>query len=165
MDGPTLLRLGRRRWLLRSSRQRVPRSLLLPKHSKWLLAPASRRTAPAPPLPFGCQQPLLDPGVQQRAFRTTCSSTAQAPPPWAATGGLHFFLLPDLLSTAIPLSSEGSLTASPSFLPGFGTNVMQFVDCEEGGGNRRNFQDFSNLINTKEKRQPLTDDCRTQNTK
>ncbi len=58
-------------------------------------------------------------------------------PPRAATGGLRYFLLPDLLGTAIPPSSEGSLTACPSFLPGFGTNVMKFLDREEGGGNRR----------------------------
>ncbi len=31
------------------------------------------------------------------------------------------------------------LTACPSFLPGFGTNVTKFVDREEGGGNRRTF--------------------------
>ncbi len=52
---------------------------------------------------------------------------APAPPLRAATGGLRCFLLPDLLSTAIPLSSEGSLTACPSFLPGFGTNVMKLI--------------------------------------
>ncbi len=76
-----------------------------------------------PPLPLGRQPPLLDPGARQRVFRPTCSSFAPAPPLRAATGGLRHFLLPDLLSTAIPLSSEGSLTACPSFLPGFGTNV------------------------------------------
>ncbi len=81
-----------------------------------------------PPLPLGRQPPLLDPGARQRVFRPTCSSFAPAPPLRAATGGLRHFLLPDLLSTAIPLSSEGSLTACPSFLPGFGTNVTQFVD-------------------------------------
>ncbi len=32
------------------------------------------------------------------------------------------------------------LTACPSFLPGFGTNVTKFVDREEGGGNRRTFK-------------------------
>ncbi len=68
-----------------------------------------------------------NPGARQRVFRPTCSSFAPAPPLRAATGGLRHFLLPDLLSTAIPLSSEGSLTACPSFLPGFGTNVTQFV--------------------------------------
>ncbi len=78
-----------------------------------------------PPLPLGRQPPLLDPGARQRVFRPTCSSFAPAPPLRAATGGLRHFLLPDLLSTAIPLSSEGSLTACPSFLPGFGTNVTQ----------------------------------------
>ncbi len=81
-----------------------------------------------PPLPLGRQPPLLDPGARQRVFRPTCSSFAPAPPLRAATGGLRFFLLPDLLSTAIPLSSEGSLTACPSFLPGFGTNVMKLID-------------------------------------
>ncbi len=81
-----------------------------------------------PPLPLGRQPPLLDPGARQRVFRPTCSSFAPAPPLRAATGGLRFFLLPDLLSTAILLSSEGSLTACPSFLPGFGTNVMNLID-------------------------------------
>ncbi len=76
-----------------------------------------------PPLPLGRQPPLLVPGARQRVFRPTCSSFAPAPPLRAATGGLRHFLLPDLLSTAIPLSSEGSQTACPSFLPGFGTNV------------------------------------------
>ncbi len=80
-----------------------------------------------PPLPLGRQPPLLDPGARQRVFRPTCSSFAPAPPLRAATGGLRHFLLPDLLSTAIPLSSEGSLTACPSFLPGFGTNVTQSI--------------------------------------
>ncbi len=110
------------------SRQRVPRSLLLPKHGGWQQASASRRTGPTPPLPLGRQPPLLDPGARQRVFRPTCSSFAAAPPLRAAPGGLRYFLLPDLLSTAIPLSSEGSLTACPSFLPGFGTNVTQFID-------------------------------------
>ncbi len=80
-----------------------------------------------PPLPLGRQPPLLDPGARQRVFRPTCSSFAPAPPLRAATGGLRHFLLPDLLSTAIPLSSEGSLTACPSFLPGFGTNVTLLI--------------------------------------
>ncbi len=110
------------------SRQRVPRSLLLLQPGGWQQAPAHWRTAPTPPLPLGRQPPLLVPGARQRAFRPTCSSIAPAPPPRAATGGLRFFLLPDLLSTAIPLSSEGSLTACPSFLPGFGTNVTKLVD-------------------------------------
>ncbi len=87
---------------------------------------APSRTAATPPRP----------GARQRIFRPTCFSIAPAPPLRAATGGLRYFLLPDLLSTAISLSSEGSLTASPSFLPGFGTNVTQFLDREEGGGNR-----------------------------
>ncbi len=110
------------------SRQRVPRSLLLPQPGGWQQAPAHWRTAPTPPLPLGRQSPLLVPGARQRAFRPTCSSIAPAPPPRAATGGLRFFLLSDLLCTAIPLSSEGSLTVCPSFLLGFGTNVMKLVD-------------------------------------
>ncbi len=41
---------------------------------------------------------------------------------------------------------------------------MQFVDWEEGGGNRRTFKHFNNKINKhKKKQQPLTDDCHTQN--
>ncbi len=32
------------------------------------------------------------------------------------------------------------LTACPFFLPGFGTNVTQFVEREGGGGNRRTFK-------------------------
>ncbi len=110
------------------SRKRVPRSLLLHQLGGWQQAPAHWRTAPTPPLPLGWQPPLLVPGARQRAFRPTCSSIAPAPPLRAATGGLRYFLLPDLLSTAIPLSSEGSLTACPSFLPGFGTNVTKLVD-------------------------------------
>ncbi len=110
------------------SRQPVRRSLLHPRHGGVQQAPASWRTAPTHPLPLGRQPPHLDPGAQQRALHTTCSSITPAPPPRAATGSLRFFLLPDLLSTAIPLSSEGCLTACPSFLPGFGTNVIQFVD-------------------------------------
>ncbi len=102
------------------SRQRVPRSLLLPKPGGWQQAPAHWRTPPTPPLPLGWQPPLLVPGARQRAFRPTCSSIAPAPPLRAATG--------DLLSTAIPLSSEGSLTACPSFLLGFGTNVTKLID-------------------------------------
>ncbi len=110
------------------SRQRVPRSLRVPQPGGWQQAPAHWRTALTPPLPLGWQPPLLVPGARQRAFCPTCSSIAPAPPLRAATGGLRFFLLPDLLSTAIPLSSEGSLTACPSFLPGFGTNVMKLID-------------------------------------
>ncbi len=106
--------------------QRVPRSLLLHQPGGWQQAPAHWRTAATPPLPLGWQPPLLVPGARQRVFRPTCSSFAPAPPLRAATGGLRHFLLPDLLSTAIPLSSEGSLTACPSFLPGFGTNVIRF---------------------------------------
>ncbi len=84
------------------SRQRVPRSLLLPRHGGRQQALASRRTALTPPLPLRRQPPLLDLGAQQRDFRPTCSSIAPAPPLRAATGGLCFFLLHDLLSTAIP---------------------------------------------------------------
>ncbi len=125
----------------------VPRSLLLPRHGGRQQVPASQRTAPTPPLPLGRQPPLLDPGARQRALCPTCPSIAPAPPPRAATCGLRFFLLLDLLSTTIPLSSEGSLTACPSFLPSFGTNVTQFIDREEGGGNRRTFKHFNNKIN------------------
>ncbi len=119
------------------SRQRVPRSLLLPKHGGWQQASASRRTGSTPPLPLGWQPPLLDPGARQRVFRPTCSSFAPAPPLRAATGGLLYFLLPDLLSTAIPLSSEGSLTACPSFLPDFGhqcNEVDRYGKKEAGTG-------------------------------
>ncbi len=88
-----------------------------------------------PPLPLGRQPPLLDPGARQRVFRPTCSSIAPAPPLRAATGGLRYFLLPDLLSTAIPLSSEGSLTACASFLPGFGhqCNAVDIYGKKEAG--------------------------------
>ncbi len=51
-------------------------------------------------------------------------------------------------STAIPLSSEGSLTACPSFLPGFGTNVMKLICTgkkEAGTGEHSNT--FNNQIN------------------
>ncbi len=109
------------------SRQRVPRSLLLPQTWRMAAGFGLQANGATPPLPLGRQPPLLDPGARQRVFRPTCSSFAPAPPLRAATGGLRYFLLPDLLSTAIPLSSEGSLTACPSFLPGFGTNVTKFV--------------------------------------
>ncbi len=125
------------------SRQRVPRSLLLPKHGGWQQASASRRTGATPPLPLGRQPPLLDPGARQRVFRPTCSSFAPAPPLRAATGDLRYFLLPDLLSTAIPLSSEGSLTACPSFLLGFGTNVTRLIDTGTG----EHLRHFNNKIN------------------
>ncbi len=100
-----------------------------------------------PPLPLGRKPPLLDPGARQRVFRPTCSSFAPAPPLRAATGGLRHFLLPDLLSTAIPLSSEGSLTACPSFLPGFGTNVTQFVYTGRRRREPATFNNFNNKIN------------------
>ncbi len=129
------------------SRQRVPRSLLLPKHGGWQQASASRRTGPTPPLPLGRQPPLLNPGARQRVFRPTCSSFAPAPPLRAATGGLRYFLLPDLLSTAIPLSSEGSLTAYPSFLPGFSTNVTKLIDTGRRRREPANIQYFNNKIN------------------
>ncbi len=124
------------------SRQRVPRSLLLHQHGGWQQAPAHWRTAPTPPLPLGWQPPLLVPGARQRVFRPTCSSSAPAPPLRAATGGLRHFLLPDLLSTANPLSSEGSLTACPSFIPGFGTNVTQLIDT---GRRRREPANIQNI--------------------
>ncbi len=125
------------------SRQRFPRSLLLPKHGG-----RQQASAPTPLLPLGQQPPLLSPGARQQALRPTCSSIAPAPPPRAATGGLRYFLMPNLLSTAIPLSSEGSLIACPSLLPGFGTDVMKFLDWE-GGGNRRTFKQFNNKITQK----------------
>ncbi len=130
------------------SRQRVSRSLLLHQPGGWQQAPAHWRTAPTPPLPLGWQPPLLVPGARQRAFRPTCSSIAPAPPLRAATGGLRFFLLPDLLSTAIPLSSEGSLTACPSFLPGFGhqcNEVRKYGKKEAGTG--EHLTHFNNKIN------------------
>ncbi len=130
------------------SRQRVPRSLLLLQPGGWQQAPAHWRTALTPPLPLRWQPPLLVPGARQRAFRPTCSSIAPAPPPRAATGGLRFFLLSDLLSTAIPLSSEGSLTACPSFLPGFGHQcnaVDKYGKKEAGTG--EHLTHFNNKIN------------------
>ncbi len=130
------------------SRQRVPRSLLLPQPGGWQQALAHWRMAPTPPLPLGWQPPLLVPGAWQRAFRPTCSSIAPAPPLRAATGSLPFFLLSDLLSTAIPLSSEGSLTACPSFLPGFGhqcNEVSRYGKKEAGIG--EHLRHFNNKIN------------------
>uniref|UniRef100_A0A672MD32 Mitochondrial proton/calcium exchanger protein n=1 Tax=Sinocyclocheilus grahami TaxID=75366 RepID=A0A672MD32_SINGR len=58
------------------SRQRVPRSLLLPNHGGRQQAPASWRTGPTPPLPLGRQPPLLDPGAWQRALpaRALCDT-------------------------------------------------------------------------------------------
>ncbi len=134
---------GGRRWLLQSrvaGRQRVPRSLLLPRHGGWQQAPASWRTAPTPPLPLGRQPPLLDPGARQRAFRPTWSSIVPAPrlgQPLAVSAS------PCCPTSSAPRSPQQRgllLTACPSFLPGFGTNVTKFVDREEGGGNRRTFK-------------------------
>ncbi len=129
VDGPMLLRLladgdgssGR-------GQPEVSPSFPAPPPT-WRMAAGSGPLAngATPPLPLGWQPPLLVPGARQRAFRPTCSSIAPAPPLREATGDLRFFLLPELLSTAIPLSSEGSLTACPSFLPGFGTNVMKLI--------------------------------------
>ncbi len=125
---------GGRRWLLRSraagSESPVPCSSPNMADGSRLRPPGERGDSSAPSRTAAT---LLDPGARQRVFRPTCSSFAPAPPLRAATGGLRHFLLPDLLSTAIPLSSEGSLTACPSFLPGFGTNVTQLI----GTGRRR----------------------------
>ncbi len=150
VDGPMLLRLladgggssGRGQPAV------IPPSLLLPKHGGWQQASASRRTGATPPLPLGRQPPLLDPGARQRVFRPTCSSFAPAPPLRAATGGLRYFLLPDLLSTVIPLSSEGSLTACPSFLPGFGhqCNAVRRYGKKEAGTGEHSTH-FNNKIN------------------
>ncbi len=50
-----------------------------------------------------------------------------------------------------------------SFFPFYKLCYIGAETREEGGGNRRTFKEFNNT-NTKVKRQPLTDDCRTQNT-
>ncbi len=110
VDGPMLLRLladgdGSLRSRAAGSKSPVPCSF--PKHGGWQQVSASMRTGPTPPLPLERQPPLLDPGARQRVFRPTCSSFAPAPPLRAATGGLRHFLLPDLLSTAIPLLPPG----------------------------------------------------------
>ncbi len=148
------------------SRQRVPRSLLLPRHGGWQQAPASWRTAPTPPLPLGWQPPLLDPGARQRAFRPTWSSIVPAPPPRAATGGLRFSVLPDLLSTAIPSAARASSDSMSLLPPGF---RHQCNKVRRSGRRRREPENIQRSLinkstNTKVKRQPLTDDCRTQNT-
>ncbi len=130
------------------SRQRVPRSLLLPQPGGWQQAPAHWRTAPTPPLPLGRQPPLLVPGARQRAFRPTCSSIAPAPPPRAATGGLRFFLLLDLLSTRDPPQQRG-LSDSVSLLPpGFQhqcNEVDRYRKKEAGTG--EHLRHFNNKIN------------------
>ncbi len=121
------------------SRQRVPRSLLLPKHGGWQQASASRRTGATPPLPLGRQPPLLDRGARQRVFRPTCSSFAPAPPLRAATGGLRYFLLPSAaraLWQRVPPSSRVS-----------GTNVTQLVDTGRRRREPANIQHFNNKIN------------------
>ncbi len=113
--------------------------------------------------PLGRQPPLLDPGARQRAFRPTWSSIVPAPPPRAATGGLCFSVLPTSSAPRSPQQRGLLLTACPSFLPGFGTNVTKFVEWEEGGGNRRTFKKFNKQINKhKSKAAALTDDCRTK---
>ncbi len=89
---------------------------------------APSRTAATPPRPRSTAASL-----PSHLF-LFCSSTTTSGSHWRSP------LLPDLLSTAIPLSSEGS------FLPGFGTNVTQFTDREEGGGNRRTLKHINNKI-------------------
>ncbi|KAI2650235.1 Ig kappa chain V-II region 2S1.3 [Labeo rohita] len=80
-----------------------------PQHGRRQQAPASWQTAPTPPLPLGWQPPLLEP---------TYGTITPAPLPRAATF-VHSFVLPDLLSTAIPLSSEGSSDSMSLLPPGF----------------------------------------------
>ncbi len=73
-----------------------------------------------------------------------CSSTTASGSHWRSP---PHFLLPDLLSTAIPLSSEGSLTACPSFIPGFGTNVMKLICTGRRRREPANIQNTFNQIN------------------
>ncbi len=77
------------------------------------------------------------------------SSIAPAPPLRAATEGLRYFLLPDLLSTAIHLSREGSQIFNLSEVLSWLNKgkKKKFLDREEGGGNRRTCKYFNNKIN------------------
>ncbi|KAL0152301.1 hypothetical protein M9458_052024, partial [Cirrhinus mrigala] len=65
----------------------------------------------------------------------------QPAPPLRAATFVHSLVLPDRSA------ARALLTACPSFLPGFGTNVTQFVEREEGGGNRQTFKHFNDQIN------------------
>lgn len=98
------------------------------------------KTAQTSPISLRLQPPPPDTGAHQQPLCPTCWTITPSPPPWAATSGLCSFMLPDLLSTVIPLSGEGSLTMCPSFLLGFATNVTKSVEWEEWDGNRRTFK-------------------------
>ncbi|KAA0719605.1 hypothetical protein E1301_Tti018427 [Triplophysa tibetana] len=91
-------------------------------HGCWQQDSGSRPTALTHLFPLGRPPPHLGPGARQRALRPS-RILAPEPPPGAVTGGRRTSALPELLSTEMPLSSEGSPTALLSFLPGFGTNV------------------------------------------
>ncbi len=117
---------------------------------------APSRMAATPPRPRSTAASLPSHLFFLCSSTTAAGSHWRSPPLPAARSPQH----------PIPLSSEGSLTACPSFLPGFGTNVMKLI-CT--GRRRRETGEHSNTFNNQinkhtEKRQPLTDDCRKQNT-
>ncbi len=134
--------------------------------------PQTWRTAAGSGLPANgadFSAPSLMAATPPRFRSTTASLTFHLFFYWSSntTSGSHWRspLLPAARSPQHrdPPQQESSLTACPSFLLGFGTNVTQFVE-REGGRNQWTFKDFNNK-NTKEQQQPLTDDCHTQNTK
>ncbi len=131
---------GERRWLLRS---RAAGSQFPVPCSSPNMADCSETSIP--PVLLLLQHHRL--GQPLAVSASSCCPTSSAPrSPSAADSGQW----------------QSSLTVCPSFLPGFGTIVMQFVDREKGG------EDLQTLIikwtNTKEKLQPLADDCHTHKT-
>ncbi len=133
-----------------------------PGGRRWLLR--SRVAGSESPVP--CESPdmadgsrLRPPGERRRLLRSLLDGSH---PSSTQEHGSEPSVPPDLLSfqhhrlgqplavSASPCCPTSSaprspqqrgllLTACPSFLPGFGTNVTKFVEREEGGGNRRTF--------------------------
>ncbi len=155
------------------------------------MAPPSRVAGSESPVP--CSSPdmadgsrLRPPGERRRLLRSLLDGSH---PSSTQEHGSEPSVPPDLLSfqhhrlgqplavSASPCCPTSSaprspqqrgllLTACPSLLPGFGTNVTKFVEWKKEAGTGEHSKYFNKQINkhTKVKRQPLTDDCRTQNT-
>ncbi len=136
-----------------------------PGGRRWLLR--SRVAGSESPVP--CSSPDMTDGSRLRPpgerRRLLCSLLDGSHPSSTQEHGSEPSVPPDLLSfqhhrlgqplavsasSCCPTSSAPRspqqrgllLTACPSFLPGFGTNVTTFVEREEGGGNRRTFKEL-----------------------
>ncbi len=132
---------GGRRWLLQSraagSKSPVPCSSQTWRMAagSGLLANGADSSAPSwmaatPPRPRSTAASLPSHLIFYRSSTTASGSHWRSPLLRAARPPQH----------RDPPQQRGLLlTACPSFLPGFGTNVTKFVDREEGGGNRRTF--------------------------